>query len=120
MMTLQAEVVNKSLYGSAAGHSMCASSEMTGVDMAMHQHHSHQANQHLPNSSQASPGSAAAAAASLAAAVSLSQREALQQCLSTSSLHALQNLQPWGGGAVPISMHSNIERVFPLSTTTLC
>lgn len=113
MMTLQAEVVSKSLYGS---HPICGSSEMA-VDLALHsqhQHHGTQAPTHL-GSPQTSPS-----------ALTMSQRESL--CLSASSLHALQNLQPWGGEMrmsnnpnTPISLHgSNIDPPFPITTSALC
>ena len=64
-MSLQAEVVSKSLYGSG----------QPGSDH--------------------SAGIAAHHAAAHAAAAAAAARETL--CLSNSSLHALQNLQPWGG-----------------------
>lgn len=65
MMSLQAEVVSKSIYGSG----------QPGADPAA--------------------GIAAHHAAAHAAAAAVAARDSL--CLSNSSLHALQNLQPWGG-----------------------
>ncbi|CAG2162719.1 unnamed protein product [Oppiella nova] len=88
MMSLQAEVVSKSMYGSgqsAAEHS---------AGMAAHH-----------------------AAAQAAAAVA---RDSL--CLSSSSLHALQNLQPWGGDshhAAMIAHHHHERSPFPM-TSAMC
>ncbi len=86
MMSLQAEVVSKSIYGSGQP----GSDHSTG----MAAHH------------------AAAHAAAAAAA-----RDSL--CLSSSSLHALQNLQPWGGEShhAALMAHHHADRSpFPLSS----
>lgn len=111
MMTLQAEVVSKSLY---TNHPICGPSDLA-VDLALHSHHPPPpptAAAHLASPQTSSP-------------VALSQRDAL--CLTTSSLHALQNLQPWGNdgrmpgnNAIPISMHSNADRTFSITTSALC
>lgn len=116
MMSLQAEVVSKSFYG---GGSPSLSSEMA-VDLALHHHH-HGPASHL--SSQSSPTVVAGGA-------TVPRNDALS-CLNTSSLHALQNLQPWGTEArhngpasTVVSMallgNSNADRAFPIPTSTLC
>ena len=90
MMSLQAEVVSKSIYGSGQpGQDHSAS---------MAAHH------------------AAAHAAAAAAA-----RDSL--CLSSSSLHALQNLQPWGGDshhAAALAAHHHAERSSYNMTSAIC
>lgn len=145
MMSLQAEVVSKSLYG---GGSPSISSDMA-VDIALHTaaaaaaaagHH------HGPvagggsngggnlNHSQSSPPMT-----TTGPGVVISQNDPL--CLNASSLHALQNLQPWGqesrivaaaaaaaanasASVGPMALLSNpsIDRAFqiPVPTSTLC
>jgi len=77
-MSLQAEVVSKSMYG--GGQTSDHSSGMAAHHAAAH----------------------AAAAAAVA-------RESL--CLSNTSLHALQNLQPWGGENIhPGLVHHHPDR----------
>ena len=91
MMSLQAEVVSKSMYGSGQPGSEHS------ANMAAHH--------------------AAAQAAAAAAA-----RESL--CLSSSSLHALQNLQPWGGdshhAAALAAAHHHAERSGYSMTSAIC
>lgn len=110
-MTLQAEVVSKSLYGN---HPICGPSEMA-VDLALHQHGHHPPTSSHLGSPQPSP---------TGPSMGMTHREALNL---GSSLHALQNLQPWGsdgrlGGSLnnSISLHSTVERPFSLGTSALC
>jgi len=90
MMSLQAEVVSKSMYGS-------------GQSVAEH-----------------NAGMAAHHAAAQAAAAAAVARDSL--CLSSSSLHALQNLQPWGGDshhAAMVAHHHHERSPFPM-TSAMC
>lgn len=127
MMTLQAEVVSKSLYGN---HPICGPSEMA-VDLALHPHHQAAAAAAAAAAAQSHLSSPQTSPASNAVTLSSSHQRDSALCLGASSLHALQNLQPWqhgaaadgrlsGGTGPPISLHSSVDRTFSMSTSALC